>query len=101
MGVGTNGGAGWGAARRGAEGTLRTAPPPPPPRSHVPLNSNQTPPPDPAQAFKVGGAAREVHWMGVGGRGVFQRVRSEEKVGGMACGGGKARQDVKDWNSLL
>lgn len=31
MGVGTNGGAGWGAARRGAEGTLRTAPPPPPP----------------------------------------------------------------------
>ena len=98
MGVGTNRGAGWGAARRGWR---ERCAPPPALRSHVPLNSNQTPPPDPAQAFKVGGAAREVHWIGVGGRGVFQRVRSEEKEGGTACGGGKARQDVKDWNSLL
>ena len=72
MGVGTNGGAGWGAARRGRR---ERCTPPPPPRSHVPLNSNQTPPPDPSQAFNVGGAATEIHWMGVGGRGVSQLDR--------------------------
>lgn len=89
-----------GGGRGGGGGNAAAYPPPaPPPRSHVPLNSNQTPPPpDPPKLLRSGGAAREVHWMGVGGRGGVPKVRSEEKVGGMACGGGKARQDVKDWS---
>lgn len=71
-----------GGGTEGAEGTLRTAPPP---LSRSP-NSNQTPPTDPAQAFNVGGAAGEVHWMGVGvarwSKGLGLRRRWGAQTGG-------------------
>lgn len=90
-----------GGGAEGGGGNAAHRPPAPPPGLTFLLTQTRRPHQIPPKLLRSEVQPERFTGWEWGGRGVFQRVRSEEKVGGMACGGGKARQDVKDWNSLL